>query len=268
MKTTRSTTAVGSGADAATSRTVPGADVAAPGTTGGPLPGASENTREGSAIGEAGGPVRDLAVNGPATPSRDGDAAAAAASELRAGRPQGAALAAEAAAGSATQAPSVGSGPVSDLDEAAIRLYFARPQNHGILASLAEHYGFVVGGPAVAVENAAGVAPALMSREGALGSVSEYGQDAFLDRIGAIEGVSLERRRGAKLAEPLPQDRTNVAELIEQGFDLIVTSSQDGFRRAGVAHPKSPTLRRSTDFTIDELKALSECPMLVIQPLR
>lgn len=237
------------------------------------LTGASENTREGLAVGEAGGPAKDPAVVGVsasrtvATPSKQEEVAAAANSALLSGGPQGVAMAAEAAAGSALQAPSVGSGPVAELDEAAIRRYFETPRP-AFLASIAERYGFVAAGPAVvAVENAAGVAPAVMSREGAFGAAPEAGRTAFLYEAD-VEGLGAVRTHGVKLAEPMPQDRTNVAQLIERGFDLIVTSSQEGFRRAGVAHPKAPTLRRSTDFTIDELLALDECPVLVVQALR
>ncbi|WP_156629481.1 HI1506-related protein [Methylobacterium sp. Leaf85] len=236
------------------------------------LTGASENTREGLAVGEAGGPAKDPAVVGVsasqtvATPSKQEEVAAAANSALLSGGPQGVAMAAEAAAGSALQAPSVGSGPVAELDEAAIRRYFETPRP-AFLASIAERYGFVAAGPAVAVENAAGVAPALMSREGAFGPAPEVGRTAFLYDTD-VEGMAAVRTPGVKLAEPMPQDRTNVADLIKRGFDLIVTSSHEGFRRAGVAHPKAATLRRSMDFTVDELLALDDCPVLVVQALR
>lgn len=281
-KTPRSTTAVGSDADAVTSRTVPGADAAASGTTGGPLPDAGENTREGLLHLASGGLVGGEAVNGPATPTREGDAAAAAASALLDGRPQDASRAAEAAAGSALDAPGVGSGPVSEplgqgAHDAFAGRYGVRSDIEQIefvggerlvLADLARNDGVVIGGPAVEVGAASGLPPARMSSEGSFGGVPEADRHALAGRIDAIAGGPVLRSAGYKRAVSLPKDRANVPELIAEGFDLIVTAKHDGFRRAGVGHPATPTLRRSEDFSPAELLEMDADPMLVVQALR
>lgn len=231
------------------------------------LAGAAEDTRDGFATEGAGGLGPTPVVNGPATPSHEQEVSAAANSAFLDGRPEDVARATEAVAGSALNAPSVGSGPVSDPLLSDIDTVV-----HGdriVLTDLArEPGGVVAGGRAFEVGTAAGLPPAIMSREGALGSAPEAGGISLASRLDAIEGGPSLRSAGYKRAEPLPKDRTNVPELIEQGFDLIVTAKQEGFRRAGVAHPSSPTLRRSEDFTPAELQAMDADPMLVVQALR
>jgi len=46
---------------------------------------------------------------------------------------------------------------------------------------------------------------------------------------------------------------------------IRITSKQDGFRRCGIAHSKGPTEHKDETFTPDQIKALQEEPMLVIE---
>ena len=46
---------------------------------------------------------------------------------------------------------------------------------------------------------------------------------------------------------------------------IQITSKRDGFRRCGVAHPKSTTQYPDNRFTAEQLKILQAEPMLVVQ---
>lgn len=52
---------------------------------------------------------------------------------------------------------------------------------------------------------------------------------------------------------------------VEDGYDLVVTSRQDGRRRAGRAHPAVPTPHRSAAFTPEEIEALCRDPVLDVR---
>lgn len=54
----------------------------------------------------------------------------------------------------------------------------------------------------------------------------------------------------------------------DDDFDIEISSKVDGFRRAGIAHPATPTPRRSRDFTPEQLEALRSEPNLFIRPRR
>ncbi|KMO39607.1 hypothetical protein, partial [Methylobacterium aquaticum] len=71
-----------------------------------------------------------------------------------------------------------------------------------------------------------------------------------------------------RYAAPFPADRAVLGAYVDAGYDLVVTSRQDGRRRAGDIHPAAPTLRRSQDFTLRELEHLRTDPMLIVSGLR
>lgn len=45
---------------------------------------------------------------------------------------------------------------------------------------------------------------------------------------------------------------------------ILIASKRDGFRRAGVEHPSTPTLYADDRFTDEQLAALEAEPMLVV----
>ncbi|WP_437871298.1 hypothetical protein ACSD7O_22240 [Methylorubrum extorquens] len=179
-----------------------------------------------------------------------------AAATLAAARPQEAARVLDAAAGSATDAPSIGMGGLVDL---------AAREIPGAVA---------IGVPVAArLGEAAGVAPGLFDAGGSHGPVPEplsrFGQTHPETRRMILAADLAERDyTGAKLAVPQPDSVAALADFQAAGFDLVVTSRQLNFRRAGVVHPTSPTLRRSEDFTEAELAMLINEPMLVVTALR
>lgn len=302
MKTRKSSApAVGGDTDAATARAAGGADAAA--TTGSGAAGASasaapvdgapvvqtdgaetidhQDTREGAsglahepvgggigAGGAGGGPAlsssADTAGLDPALPTAKTDVAAAASVTLLDGRPEDVARAARAAAGSALDAPSVGSGPTAEMParaDAALRPLPAVAQG-----------GALLGGVSRTVGTGAGIPPGVFSREGSFGAepeLSRFGEDVPQIRRAFLEG-DLRRAlfTGAKLAFPKPDNAQALADYAEAGFDIEITSRQRGFRRAGVVHPTEPTIRRSGDFSATELQALVSEPMLTVLALR
>ncbi|WP_187275612.1 HI1506-related protein, partial [Methylobacterium sp. WL6] len=222
------------------------------------------------------------------------------------GRPQDAAGAAEAVRGSAVDAPGVGSGPVGERFPEAARLgsaieadgravhrslmgglpvfgdddpvlrdmreAFADPRNAEAVAQLRRELGAAPAG--IEVEPGAGaVEPQVMSREGAFGARTERRSlptvETLISRRAAlaadVAGIAI---TGAKLARHMPTTDDEMDEFRAAGFDLVVISRQAGFRRAGVAHPTAPTLRRSQDFEVNEIEAMARDPMLVVQALR
>ncbi len=48
---------------------------------------------------------------------------------------------------------------------------------------------------------------------------------------------------------------------------IRITAKQDGFRRAGMAHTKEPKEYPDNKFTRDQLKALKEEPMLIVEEI-
>ncbi len=48
---------------------------------------------------------------------------------------------------------------------------------------------------------------------------------------------------------------------------IRITSKQDGFRRCGVAHSKSPAEYKDDAFTPEQIETLKEEPMLVVEIL-
>lgn len=46
---------------------------------------------------------------------------------------------------------------------------------------------------------------------------------------------------------------------------IKITAKKDGFRRAGMAHPASPTLHADDAFTPEQLAAIETEPMLVVE---
>ncbi len=46
---------------------------------------------------------------------------------------------------------------------------------------------------------------------------------------------------------------------------IRITSAKEGFRRAGVAHPRTPTEYPDDKFSAEELKVLQAEPMLVVE---
>ena len=46
---------------------------------------------------------------------------------------------------------------------------------------------------------------------------------------------------------------------------ILIASKRDGFRRAGVEHPSTPTLYADDRFTDEQLAALEAEPMLIVQ---
>ncbi|MBY0396827.1 MAG: hypothetical protein K2X91_10215 [Thermoleophilia bacterium] len=189
------------------------------------------------------------------------------------------ARAAEDVAGSALHAPGVGSGPTAEP------LADTRPAGDGFAGidpALRRETGTVEGGLTVEVGTAAGIPPNLMSREGSFGAaedrrrLEDFGPvvDAALfrtdadDRRNVIRDLAMVAFTGAKLAAPMPKTLEGVEALQDEGFDLVVVARQEGFRRAGVAHPAAETLRRSRDFSAAEIEALSAEPMLIVRALR
>ena len=165
------------------------------------------------------------------------------AATLAAARPQEAARVLQAAAGSATEAPSIGAGGLVDL---------AAREIPGAVA---------VGVPVSArIGEAAGVAPGLFDAGGSHGPAPE----PLTRRVVLASALLDQPVTGAKLAAPQPASREELAELEAAGFDFVVTSRQLNFRRAGVVHPTSPTLRRSEDFSDAEMRLLMSEPMLVV----
>ena len=47
---------------------------------------------------------------------------------------------------------------------------------------------------------------------------------------------------------------------------LIVRARRDGFRRAGIAHPKQPTRHEADTFSAAQLKQLFDDPNLTVRP--
>lgn len=176
---------------------------------------------------------------------------AEAAATLATARPQEAARVLQAAAGSATEAPSIGAGGLVDL---------AAREIPGAVA---------VGVPVSArIGEAAGVAPGLFDAGGSHGPAPEPGPDLYgehLARRMLLDAqMGLQPLTGAKLAVPQPGTSEELHLLRDAGFDMVITSRQLNFRRAGVIHPTSPTVRRTGDFTPIELEMLVGEPMLVV----
>jgi len=46
---------------------------------------------------------------------------------------------------------------------------------------------------------------------------------------------------------------------------IRITAKQDGFRRAGIAHPKEATEYPDEQFSKEQLRAIKEEPMLVVE---
>jgi hypothetical protein len=46
---------------------------------------------------------------------------------------------------------------------------------------------------------------------------------------------------------------------------ILIISKRDGFRRAGIEHPSTPTLHDDDRFTKEQLAALEAEPMLIVQ---
>lgn len=46
---------------------------------------------------------------------------------------------------------------------------------------------------------------------------------------------------------------------------IVITSKQDGFRRAGIAHPAKPTEHPDDRFDEEQLAALEAEPMLIVK---
>ncbi|PZP65543.1 hypothetical protein, partial [Methylorubrum populi] len=160
----------------------------------------------------------------------------------------------QAAAGSATEAPSIGAGGLVDA---------AAREIPGAVA---------VGVPVAArVGEAAGVAPGLFDAGGSHGPAPEPVTASVFDRATLRRGLEFDVSRqpitGAKLAAPQPDSMEALAELKAAGFDFVVTSRQLNFRRAGVVHPTTATLRRTKDFALSEFEALIAEPMLIVTVL-
>ena len=160
----------------------------------------------------------------------------------------------QAAAGSATEAPSIGAGGLVDA---------AAREIPGAVA---------VGVPVAArVGEAAGVAPGLFDAGGSHGAAPEPVTANVFDRATLRRGLEFDVSRqpitGAKLAAPQPDSPEALAELRAAGFDFVVTSRQLNFRRAGVVHPTTATLRRTKDFALSEFEALVAEPMLIVTVL-
>lgn len=210
------------------------------------------------------------------------DAEVAAAAQVSRGEVENASRAAQAAAGSALDAPGVGSGPAGRAGqiEAAVSDVPLRAGDVGLsfgeriaAAEQANARAFGAAGPigGETLTGPAGVAPGIFDALGAHGPrVSEA------DRLDARElrraRLSADMRRapltGSKLAATLPTDQEALDDYLEAGFDFVVVSRQDGRRRAGVLHPAVATLRRTEDFSERELRDLHADPMLVMQLIR
>ena len=204
-------------------------------------------------VGRTGPAASETSNAGDAASSDRQDVTAAAAAALADGHPQEAAHDAQAAAGSSADAPGVGSGPVGQeatLDRSPV----------------------VRAGVATEALGETGIAPGVFSREGALGpsfELSRAGQRDTATRRLVIASVLRDAPyTGARLAFPKPDDPLALADYRENGFDLVITSRSLGFRRAGVVHPVDPTLRRSADFSQDDIAALLSEPMLIVEDLR
>lgn len=155
-----------------------------------------------------------------------------------------------------------------------MRTAFADPANADAVAQLRRELGVAPAGIEVEAGAGAGaVEPQVMSREGAFGARTERRAlptvETLLARRTAlaadVAGIAV---TGAKLARQMPATNDELDDLRDAGFDLVVISRQAGFRRAGVAHPTAPTLRRSQDFEVHEIEAMARDPMLVVQALR
>lgn len=48
---------------------------------------------------------------------------------------------------------------------------------------------------------------------------------------------------------------------------IRITAKKEGFRRAGIAHPTTPTEYADDAFTVEQLAALRKEPMLVVETL-
>ena len=46
---------------------------------------------------------------------------------------------------------------------------------------------------------------------------------------------------------------------------ICITSKQEGFRRGGIAHPREATEYPDDQFSKEELKAIQDEPMLVVE---
>lgn len=202
--------------------------------------------------------ARAAGATGPAQavgndPARD--AATAAAAQLARGEPENVARAAEAASGSALDAPSVGAGPAGregQVEAAAANLA-------GVAAAAIGAVGDTRAVPAGTAE------PGLYDTLGAHGART----------VGSVPELAAGRRLAGlttgdarRYAAPFPADRAVLGAYVDAGYDLVVTSRQDGRRRAGDIHPAAPTLRRSRDFTLHELEQLTSDPMLIVSGLR
>ncbi|WP_264047492.1 HI1506-related protein [Methylobacterium flocculans] len=246
----------------------------------------------GEAAGGAASEVSAAAIaaaQGGAMPALNHDASEAAAAELLAGRPEAAARAAEDVAGSALRAPGVGSGPASEPLADAMRT--GDVADRVVFSELAANRQQLGDAPAGDVETevglAAGIPPNIMTRDGSFGSAEGRHRREDVGRVvdpklllradpellrhdiaaqrDTARDLAMVAITGAKLAAPLPGTAEGTDALLAEGFDLVVVSRQDGFRRAGVAHPAVPTLRRTRDFSPAEMEALSAEPMLIIR---
>jgi len=47
-------------------------------------------------------------------------------------------------------------------------------------------------------------------------------------------------------------------------YKIRIIAKRDGFRRCGIAHPETPTLYDSDEFSAEEVAALGAEPMLVV----
>lgn len=248
-----------SDAGAASAGKPPEADRAPAGGTGPAVPPAGPDP----ILPNAGGPTIDLT----AAPAGDGlrpvplhtdtsFAAMTPAAAFTEIRPQDAARTLAAAAGSATEAPSLGAGALGDVAGGALT--------------------DAPGATAVPTEKAVGAAeglpPGCYSATGAHGGFAEV--PTFGPEIGAMErrlflaaADYVQPFTGAKMAVGRPETPEALDDCRAAGFDFEVTSRQLNFRRAGVVHPITPTLRRSQDFTAGEMELLRSEPLLVVRGL-
>lgn len=242
-ETPKSPRAARSDLGAASAGTAPAANAAPGGVTGPAVPPAGPGPVD---------PAADLATHeaaGPgARPETDTSTLAIEAATLIAEtRPQEAAQVIGAAAGSATEAPSLGAGALADV-AAAI------PTER------------VVG-------TAAGLPPGRYSATGAHGAAVEALPDfplvggEALRRLWLSGALTGEPNTGAKLSIARPATQEALDDCRAAGFDIEVTSRQLNFRRAGIVHPITPTLRRSEDFSLAELALLRAEPLLVVRYL-
>lgn len=87
---------------------------------------------------------------------------------------------------------------------------------------------------------------------------------AIRDEFLATRAVEL--RRAVVAAETTTRDRQTVAaDAVARRATVIVMARREGFRRAGMAHPKAPTPHSAAELGVDRLVALLAEPNLTVE---